>query len=751
MSKLLKIILIASVSSIIFILGALVGTNINKHYLSEGTELYNTRSIAIVNLDDGVFVEGKKIYYSQEILELPSRNFNITSLDEANFGVSNGKYAAYVILPSSFSQSIESINEKPYKINIEYKLSNNLDINVKDEVVLDIEDFKSKLSADISYIYLDAIMSEFHTVQDNSKVVLSNDKSELDNIEAMKPEDMFINANLPELEFTELQEVNLGTESIIEDNSKQVKLIKDTLDANIETGKEEYDLIIQDRELLSSHTEDFFNVLGDMNIELDDNGQLIYAEGKEKLIQQVNRYNSDITANRDSMNQDISRRNALAKSLYQSYIDSNTNGFVQSVKDDLDLKLVMYKASLEARIRRSLELVRNADNNTINAYLSNLQTWKDELNTDISSYVNAEISAADTHYNEELSSKLITYNEEFIDDLISQGYVSADDKDNIIQYLEEGSDLSINLEPYTDDENISMEDYESDTDDNVNLQIELLSVDAIYGIQDEEGGYTAFSIPDINYELPTITITLPEGTEGIYTDLVDTIEAKYNLSTTDIEATVLNDIVAVIKNRAKEKYTNLQTVMNNLNSSFNNYQDRIYEFNPYNYIDMAGLNNITFNINSNVSSIDSKSREYASVKNQQVHDVVRQGFDHTESLRSTLENSNTSNFGLVSEALEKIKTNRKTNNDNNKLMMESFSDKLPYTRVGSIRNKEALDFIVKPISSEEISKSGSIISSIIKDSSVLYMYLICSIAVCVISTVIYLSIELRRGGNLEEN
>lgn len=79
--------------------------------------------IAVVNLDAGVEKNGEQIYYAGKIIEYPNSNYQTTSLEEAKKGLENGQYGAYVIIPSTFSASVDSINQTPQKTVFEYKIT----------------------------------------------------------------------------------------------------------------------------------------------------------------------------------------------------------------------------------------------------------------------------------------------------------------------------------------------------------------------------------------------------------------------------------------------------------------------------------------------------------------------------------------------------------------------------------------------------------------------------------------------------
>jgi uncharacterized phage infection (PIP) family protein YhgE len=105
----------------------LLGTQIERLYQQELLKQKETvERIAIVNMDEGTWVEGEHVNYASELLYLPADNFEITGLTEAKSGIENGLYAAYIVLPENFSEMILSIISNPQKIAIEYQFNTNL-------------------------------------------------------------------------------------------------------------------------------------------------------------------------------------------------------------------------------------------------------------------------------------------------------------------------------------------------------------------------------------------------------------------------------------------------------------------------------------------------------------------------------------------------------------------------------------------------------------------------------------------------
>ena len=109
-------------------------------------------SIAIVNLDEGVKVKDKTIYYSQKVSEFPTSDFYFTSLSEAEKGVSEGSIGAYVIIPAKFSSNVITLNQKPVASELDYKISKKLNSKKQLRALYNIVNFGNSVNNNLSYI-----------------------------------------------------------------------------------------------------------------------------------------------------------------------------------------------------------------------------------------------------------------------------------------------------------------------------------------------------------------------------------------------------------------------------------------------------------------------------------------------------------------------------------------------------------------------------------------------------------------------
>ena len=129
-----------------------------------GGETGKTKAgIAVVNLDEGVLVDGKPVRYSDQIVSLPETgDYTFATLAEAN--------------------------SQPDPCEVQYFIHKALD---KEDVYASLQAvhaFKDRLSDSMSYMYVNNILEEFHTAQESAETVLENDRTDLASANAVQSE-----------------------------------------------------------------------------------------------------------------------------------------------------------------------------------------------------------------------------------------------------------------------------------------------------------------------------------------------------------------------------------------------------------------------------------------------------------------------------------------------------------------------------------------------------------------------------------
>lgn len=688
MNKLIRVAFLFVLSISVFSIGVFCGTKLNKDNQERVIEEINKSSdIALINLDEGVEIEGKKLYYAQNLLSTQGENLKFTSLNDAKIGLENGTYAAYILIPSTFSASIESINEKPVKVELEYELSDKLALESKAGIVKDIEDFKLKLSNDISYMYVSAVMDEFHNAQDNSKLVLDNDKKELESMSLIKVRDVISHIDFPEIEFVEFVRNRLEIEPIVSSNLELIDAMKNSLLEKIQLGKDDYESVSKDKGLLDEGSKDFLNILGGLDIESDDNGEPVYQSGIDKLATQVNNYNAQLIDNRAWIVSELASNSNATRSSSQEYVDNSLSNIKNSWQNNIDTALREANQNIERLVTQALE---------------NLLAIQERIYDELDLYVRDEFQAAHEYYKQEAKREVESYKENLINELIEEGYIDDDETDPIYAIIASSSNADIRIATYSNAESFSLRNAQVDFIDRNNFNSPMLSASADFQDTDLERRDSVFDIPDISYLLGEANIVLPENQGSWYAGFIEGLERMYTISTVDIEKTVKDDVVGAIKSKTSAKYADLKDVISKLNKSFDDYQNSLYQFDPFARIDVRILEQSAKSINSNVRDIAGKSAEYASEQSEEVAKVREKESERTKALRENMDTANKSTEDLVGKTLDGLKDARQSNTDANKTLLEDFNNKLSYTKVGSIANKEVFEFISAPVQSSEI-------------------------------------------------
>jgi hypothetical protein len=688
MNKLIRVAFLFVLSISVFSIGVFCGTKLNKDNQERVIEEINKSSdIALINLDEGVEIEGRKLYYAQNLLSTQGENLKFTSLNDAKIGLENGTYAAYILLPSTFSASIESINEKPVKVELEYELSDKLAPESKAGIVKGIEDFKLKLSNDISYMYVSAVMDEFHNAQDNSKLVLDNDKKELESMSLIKVRDVISPIDFPEIEFVEFARNRLEIEPIVSSNLELIDAMKNSLLEKIQLGKDDYESVSKDKGLLDEGSKDFLNILGGLDIESDDNGEPVYQSGIDKLATQVNKYNAQLIDNRTWISSELASNSNATRSSSQEYVDNSLSNIKNSWQNSIDTALREANKNIERLVTQALE---------------NLLSIQERIYDELDLYVRDEFQAAHEYYKLEAKREVESYKENLINELIEEGYIDDDETDSIYAIIASSSNADIRIATYSNAESFSLRNAQVDFIDRNNFNSPMLNASADFQDTDLERRGNLFDIPDISYLLGEASIVLPESQGAWYAGFIEGLERMYTISTVDIEKTVKNEVVGAIKSKSSAKYVDLKDVMSKLNKSFDDYQNSLYQFDPFARIDVRVLEQSANSINSNVRDIAGKSAEYASEQSEEVAKVRAKESEHTKALRENMDTANKSTEELVGKTLDGLKDAKQSNTGANKTLLEDFNNKLSYTKVGSIANKEVFEFISAPVQSSEI-------------------------------------------------
>lgn len=285
--------------------GFLMGTLIREEpewliVEKEDTAVIPDILIAVVNLDNGVVRGGEKFYYGAQLLTYAKQNYIMTSLEDARTGIAVGRYASYVIIPPTFSESVVSINSTPQKAVLEYAVSSVIkDIHARD-AMLEIAGFEKQLNDNLGYLYLNSILDEFHTAQDNVKTVISNDEKDLEILDRIQVIELVEGVEIPELDLPmeELEIIDVSGD--IEAGRRIYDEIRDLYDSALALGAGEYRDVYTNGSERYRRLESFEALIAEMDIlRLEEGG--IYLTGLTQFTEYSERYNEALEEKKETV------------------------------------------------------------------------------------------------------------------------------------------------------------------------------------------------------------------------------------------------------------------------------------------------------------------------------------------------------------------------------------------------------------------------------------------------------------------
>ena len=602
-----------------------------KEQAVEESNFEDVQSIAVVNLDEGVSVNNQKINYSAKMVEYPNNLYKTASLEEARKGILNGSFAAYIIIPSDFSTSIESLNSTFDKAEIEYSINPNLSDETELSVQSSLNDFAQNLNFNISYVYVSAVLNEFHDAQDSTTTVLKNDNNELANVNSvdsdklvvrMEPYELgYIENNIEELDFAELYKNNteLGTKVGVDIND------------NLTLGKKDYEKVQEGNSAVTLSAANLRNDLTAYNPLIDQNGQQFLNQSEANLLAQIHDYTNEVDENTAKL--DTAMRNEMAKFTEQLVADQlNEKKVVWD--DEVDVKLSDIRGAYQILVNKKISDV------TLNNELSaNLQMGA--IKNDIIAQVNTQLAS------------------------ISGNTIQINPNTITATNISFGSGSGLIL-----------------PDSDIVLSDQTVSSNAV------KKAISGNTISDSYYDAIDDVIKVSDTTA-----IRTIIKEQFKEAVTDENKRQL----AIISNSDKIFFDKMKI-----------YERELEKFDPFIYVKEEEINTTVDGINKNIVKVQESQRDKDQEYKDYVEEVYKSTEENTDTIQTASETAQDKTAENIVNAMQDLKDSRTEINQENVDLLQEFAQKLSYTRVGSLGNTEAYDFIVSPLVYQENAKEVTI-------------------------------------------
>ncbi len=325
--------------------GSLAGAKSVVYAYEKETE---SDRIAVVNLDEGVAQNGKRVNYAEKISRFPSVDFEYASLEAARSGFESGKYGAYIIIPAVFSKNVESINAAPQVSQLEYAINRSYSGEGQYGLLYNVLSYIDTLGSKLSYMYVSNVLREFHEAQDDAGSVMENDQRDKEAIEKIEASDLIALTELPEMkqekDTTEVLDISGYTakdteleEAVDEEYKRRVQDVRSQLDALSAGGA-----------ALSDILENLSEQVSEIDIMSDGKGESITEKADKKLEKEL-KEQSERAPDRESINRQLLKLKEKNEELSRSWEQSN-----RIYNENLDTELDYIRQQYLSDIQQNL-------------------------------------------------------------------------------------------------------------------------------------------------------------------------------------------------------------------------------------------------------------------------------------------------------------------------------------------------------------------------------------------------------------
>jgi hypothetical protein len=618
------------------VLGSIANTEIpqnsstaNTYQIIESDKSYkvvSTKDIAVVNLDDGVKLKGKKAYYAGKIITLPNEHFYMTGLDDARNGLKSGKYGAYIVIPATFSKAIESINSDPQKATIKYTVNaDNNDASLA-SIVNDINSFASVVSENITFIYVSAILDEYHRAQDNTKVILRNDSIDLDNINSISPESLlgrYENVKENNIDFKpsdiDLDKYNIENENIVDSFSRELREAKEENERN-------FDNIKREGEEVRTGTDSFGRFFESLTPLRDNSGNSVYSHGLTNIERLLSGHNDRLNSSFNMFDEIFKRQNEQTKNTLQEEANVHLASESNALRNQINLEI---SSILENSYRRIFE----------QEYQNIQRSGMERMRHYIENVIMHEL-VMDTEEREYLLSKLATASDAIMREDINTATMS-----NAI------NSMTDNIAPTF---NITMNPF--------------------VGSNTYLTGLGTAADTDFN-----------------------TIKTALNFPIEELNDAFRNDIEDVIDNSVSSMSAEINDKIRDFNDVQRRYIDLLDDYNPYTHLNDSYMSRAANELERSTGMVLSEFRDKQTDDEKKVYDIMRLSDENIRMYDESIGKAYDTTMKNVIDVVNELRSKKESTKSENSELMNDFSDKLSYTRLGSIGNKDAYNFISSPV------------------------------------------------------
>jgi len=632
--------------------------------------------IAVVNLDVGVeLASGEHVFHSDHAINFPTEAFRFASLNEARIGIEANHFGAYIIIPANFSQNVESLNDIPTRILLEYEVSQLLSGEEQRDILYQVLHFGDSLNSDLSYVYLSNILAEFHQAQDDSLLVLENDQRTAEAIHSIQPRDLVEMIQLPELVREEEWIEGLDLSSYMSLSEQLVQGLGSDYEEKIQLNNNQLTLLTEQGDDIIREIGEVAGRITDVNLLYDVNENRIYEGGIQALNNHFNDFNSEVlSTNREEM---IGIMNQMSSRI--QYIEER---LVQSIEQHY---LHLENMQLILNDRPTLSLLE-IDTNSY-AIESSLENHRVDINL-VS--VPSPTGEANLQALEGIIGVLLADTDQTVEDAleVANNLLLIPDSSSSEQFLDNIRQRDISLESQT----YSI-DIQGEVADLADEMFDSFIADLEARLDSENFRFEAFYY---DYEDERKTIFMLFSThEEFLKEVRESLEHIEELDIIPVQDIINTQIINPVVDRSEAVQADIISRQAEGISFMHTHQQQIRDFTPVTDAGFVATSvSELLTIGSEMQGHLFENNQAHIEQNRTLHDTTTKNISN---IQSAVMKADEESHLRVEEGLNHAQTLNATLSAQNHNALGDFVQRLPFTRLGTVEFSTAYQFIVRPM------------------------------------------------------
>lgn len=523
-------------------------------------------------------------------------------------------------------------------------------------------------------MYVDSILDEFHTAQNSVDEIMKNDKAANSIVNNVKPEDLSANIDLPSEEKLEYSPESLDYSAYLQNNWTLLSEINKAYSDGYSESKTEKEALETSAKTLSESISNINAKLKNVNVEKDAEGNYVYDAELTSLTTSLNNYNAQLSEN---MKEIINAANS-------------GDGTIELLKENLATVLQCYSDTIDY-YNKNLSSQLSTLTTTLSTGQYHLKLSKEMLRQALDEDDEVISGTVAVVFSDASQSNYALVNDEGVID-VSQLHMLISDlvQKNEVIYTIESADSKIGINKAS----VVVDNISSFQKDITYQKIENQE-DGTQEYVKQDSNITA-QINAIKTELDNLEKTLETFQN----------EQVVEIDTEAIVEDVKENVIDKLSLNAQSVSSIISAEYENQNNTLSTFENSLSAYDPFSHINQETIqtkkNMLTDNTNTLQTAMSTKDANDVMMMNK----IYKQYNDNLTLLRNSITDAVDSSNQSVANGLEDVKNILNTNSGRNQELLQSFSEKLLYTRNGNLGNYRIYQYIVNPCESMNITKQN---------------------------------------------